>query len=540
MDQNSFLSDPPLAGFGEQKVGSQPRKVLVAICMIMVAGLVLRLIAISGRGIWYDDAFSIFLARRSLPEIIVGTAADTMPPLYYFLLHFWMMAGESIVWLRFLNVILSLTVIWLVYVLAWKMFGPRIGLWAALLTAVSPMQIYHAQEIRMYALLELTQLGYILFFFSIITYQENRSKTGWFLLGNWIGMVVCGAGAMYTHNLAIFVLVVPNLILLVGRRWRLFTKLLAAQAAIIVLAIPWLIMVPGQIDKIQRAFWTPQPGLVEVLQAIVVFTAALPLPGVWQALAILLSVEAFVLTVLVVGRRLFRRYPPNGQGNGTTGRNWRLEAIVMLALVPPILMFAASYLMRPVFVPRGFLLSSLAYYILIAWMVGGVENKAAGRLVIGAVLAAAFISLPFQSTYDLFPRSPFGEAASWLNANMEPGSRVIHDNKLSYFPTHFYSPDLEQVFLGDERGSHNDTFAPASQAAMGVFPEDDMRTASHDVEQVYFVVFEKTIQEYQAAGLPGHPNLEWLDSCYGLVEQVSFEDLTVYHYGWLGTCQVED
>jgi hypothetical protein len=41
-----------------------------ALAGILAVGLILRVIVIGTRGIWYDDAFSILLAERSLPEIM--------------------------------------------------------------------------------------------------------------------------------------------------------------------------------------------------------------------------------------------------------------------------------------------------------------------------------------------------------------------------------------------------------------------------------------------------------------------------------------
>ena len=63
---------------------------------LFLLALALRLIGIASREIQYDDAFSIFLARQNLPNIIRGTAADTMPPLYYFLLHYWQLISGSL------------------------------------------------------------------------------------------------------------------------------------------------------------------------------------------------------------------------------------------------------------------------------------------------------------------------------------------------------------------------------------------------------------------------------------------------------------
>ncbi len=57
-----------------------------------------------------------------------------------------------------------------------------------------------------------------------------------------------------------------------------------------------------QIEKIQGAFWTPRPGLVEVLQALVLFTASLPLPGVWFVIALVLSLYILVIVSLELVR----------------------------------------------------------------------------------------------------------------------------------------------------------------------------------------------------------------------------------------------
>ena len=75
---------------------------------ILLMGLGLRCINLQSRGIIYDDAFSFFLSIQNLPAIIQGTAADTMPPLYYFLLHFWMALSQSLWWLRLLSVLINL------------------------------------------------------------------------------------------------------------------------------------------------------------------------------------------------------------------------------------------------------------------------------------------------------------------------------------------------------------------------------------------------------------------------------------------------
>ena len=484
------------------------RKLLLAILFL---GFGLRCLFLQSRSIQYDDAFSILISERSLSEIVAGTAADTMPPLYYFLLHFWMMINRELWWLRMLSVLLNLGSIFLLFNLTAALWDTPSSLWAALIAAISPLQIYHAQDLRMYALLAFCQILYLWSFGQIWKRYSAGTKPGWYHLAGLIAGVTL---AMYSHNLGGFLLVAPNLFLLIKRQWRLLGYLCLLQAGIIILALPWLGMVPGQVAKIQGAFWTPRPGVVEILQALVLFTATLPLPGIWFPVAMVLSLQILVMVTIEL-----TRHKPYNDG---------VLLFVVAALSPPFLLFVVSYLMRPVFVPRGFLISALIYAGLIGRVIALGWEKKVGMVVFATMFIASIISLPFQMTFREFPRSPFREAVAALKVVVRPGDRLIHDNKLSAFPFLVYAPQIEQRFLADEPGSHNDTLAIASQEAMGLFPVSDIEHASEGAGRVYFVVFSKTIAEYQEAGFLGHPNLLWLQNRYQSCEHKVFNDLEVY------------
>ncbi len=479
--------------------------------VLILAG-VLRIIALESRGIWYDDAFSIFLSRQPLNLIVSGTAADTMPPLYYFLLHAWMALGQDVAYLRLLNVLLSLGIVGLAYALMRRLFGEKEAILTALFVAVSPMQIYHAQELRMYALMTLAILGYVWFFVSIYR-DEGREERAW---GNWAGLVICGALAMYSQNLSAFSLIVPDVYLLLRRKWRLLGRLAAAQLGIGLIFLPWLVTLPGQIAKIQNAFWTPRPGIVEIIQAVLTFHTNLPLPNGLMYAAVLVSLWVVFVTAW--------EYWKN--------RWWDTSTQILAALVvlPPALMFAVSYLMRPVFVPRAFLISGIAYLGLFARVAAHARVKAAGYFSAGMVVVLALASLPSQYTFQEFPRSDYRGAMAFLRENLQPGDAVVHDNKLSYFPSHYYAPDLPQVFLPDEPGSFNDTLAVGSEAAMGLYPAQDLAAAVGGAARVYFVVFTKAIDEYKESGEPDHPSLIWLEGRFSLSRHVAFGDLEVYEF----------
>jgi len=468
----------------------------------------LRMYGAASRDIWYDDAFSILLSRQPFAAIVSGTAADTMPPLYYFLLHFWQLIGQDLLTLRLLGVLLSVGTVIVIFDLGRRLGGITVGLCSALVVAIMPFQIYHAQELRMYALLELTQIMYVWFFVRLlknITPSRN--------VGLWSGLVLAGTLAMYSHNLAIFGLIIPNLYLLLKKQWRMLGQLVLAQILIASLATPWLLVIPGQINKIETAFWTPRPGLLEIFQGLMQFNSFLPMTGPILIISALFSVQAMV----IVGIESWKAR--------------KIEGVCFLKLVwigLPAILFGISYFMRPIFVPRGFILSMVAFAILASWMIAININKPIGPFLAAIVFIPAIVSLPSYYSYSGFPRSPFEQAADYLASSSVSGDVILHDNKLSYFPSIYYKPELNQVFLADEPGSHNDTLAYASQKAMNIYPVSQLDEAIGNRSRIWFVLFSKAIQEYLDAGLPDHPVLARLKAMYPNDKSISFGDLEIH------------
>ncbi|HEX2907483.1 MAG TPA: glycosyltransferase family 39 protein, partial [Phototrophicaceae bacterium] len=198
--------------------------------------LVLRLINLGGRALWYDEAFAVLFSEKGLNAMLYGTltpvvggAADIHPLLYYSTLNVWMaIFGQSAVAVRLWSVVLGVATIGSLYLLGRDLFGPRIGLAAAFITAIMPFQVQYSQETRMYALLGLllvaatwcvvrgSRLGQL--------YQSSPDETEkgfsvwWQQWGWWLAFGVLVALAMYTQQLAAFYLVALGLVPILARR----------------------------------------------------------------------------------------------------------------------------------------------------------------------------------------------------------------------------------------------------------------------------------------------------------------------------------
>ena len=505
---------------------------------ILLLGLVLRLINLGGRPMWYDEAFAVLYAEKPFETMLYGTvtpvegaAADVHPLFFYTLLHAWMGAlGQSPLAVRSLSVAAGTATVAMAYLVARRLFDERIGLMAALIVAIAPFHVYYSQEARMYALLGLAAMTMVYFFIRAWT------GGGW---GNWLAFGVCAALTLYAHNLGFMVLVGLDIWVLWawlrpgGVPWRHARPLVLSHLLAIGLFAPWLAVVPSQFGKIEQAYWVQQPGLVELIQTALIFhfgydNQALPRWLLPPALFFSLLIPAIIALELIRQRRLQRR----GDAAGLIPTAFPASYSLLLALIlaPILLTFLVSQI-RPVYVVRALLPSALMYYALVAGVlvVGPAPRPVKWGILVpsGLIVAASLLN---HYSYAQFPLPPFGEVAAYLRYEAQPGDVVVHSNKLTFFPTHYYDRALPQVFLADEPGSPSDTLAYPTQQALGLFATPDIATAARGHDRVWFVIFRRAIDEYRAAGQADHPQRAWLENHYTLVSATSFGGLEVYEY----------
>ncbi len=490
---------------------------------ILLLATALRLVNLGGRAIWYDEAFSILFARRSWGEMIAGTlgptaaAAEEHPLLYYFTLHGWMrLIGDSPTAVRLLSVVCGVATVALIYFLGQRLFDQRVGITAALFAALAPFPLYYAQEARMYALLSLATTAAVYFF--VRAWQEN----GW---RDWAGYTLSAAAALYSHNLAaLFLFSLAGWILW---RWRQQRRavhwrgVVGAHLALLLLYAPWLLALPRQLQTIAANYWVQRPGLLELVQTLFVFHFAADnqgLPPWLLPFAILFSL--LVLALLALELAKMRRQPTGETFAGAT------SLLIWLAFAPILLAFLISQA-RPIYVLRTLLPSALIYLLLMARLLpwGGAPRLIKGG-VLGGALLVAVASLLYHYQYALFPRPPFPQAVAYLQQQVTPGDLIIHSNKLTFLPSHYYAPNLPQTFIADPPGSPSDTLDPATQAALGVQESGDLPTAADGRPRIWLVIFQET----EADGASPHPHLTWLQSHYTLAQTQAFNDLLIYEF----------
>ena len=497
---------------------SSARKRSFLLILTLLLGFSLRLVRLDAREMWYDEAFAVLYAEKDLGSIVQGTvtpvegaAADIHPLLYYFFLHAWLELGQNPFVARFPSVVFGVLSICLVYLLGRELLGAQVGLLASVMTAVSPFHIWYSEEARMYSLLCLISLLSIYFF--VKACQEGK----W---SHWMAFTFSSSLSLYVHNLAFLIPFSLIVFALATRRWNIFPRLLAAFVVIALLFLPWLVLVPGQFAKVQQAYWVAKPGLSELVRTLLVFTFNLPVPNWLLPLVLFYSMLLLTLTLYLAFRPSIRQ--------AANGSRWAMGLILSVFLVPVLTMFVISQI-KSVYIERAVIVCALAYYMAMAH---SFLKSRPPRLVLLSLLPVPLllaVALGYQYTYSFFPRSPFRDANAYLREHRQPGDVIVHGNKLSFFPSHYYDRSLPQAYVGDAPGSPTDTLALPTQEVLGLIAQPHIGDATGDAQRVWFVVFQRALDEAAELGLENESKT-WLDSQYSLTNVEAFNDLLVYLY----------
>jgi hypothetical protein len=172
--------------------------VVVVGSLAVVIGIGLRFYAPTA--LWLDEALSVNIARLPVSQIPRALAHDGAPPLYYLMLHVWMlMFGQSNVAVRAMSGIISVASLPLFW-FAGRRLGGRTVAWITFFLALSsPFAINYATTARMYSLMILWSL---LGFLALTRALEEPSPGRLVVLG------AVTVAMLYTHYWGLYLVLV--------------------------------------------------------------------------------------------------------------------------------------------------------------------------------------------------------------------------------------------------------------------------------------------------------------------------------------------
>jgi len=224
------------------------------LAVLMAVSAFIRTRYISGQ-FWMDEAITTGIASHSLSAIPGLLRHDGSPPLFYFLLHFWMQAfGGSESATHTLPLLFGLASIPAGMWAGWSLFGRRAGMYAAVLFAFSAWLTEYAQETRMYELMGLLGIVATAAFLHAFVFRRR---------GYLIVLAITLALMLYTHAWGMFfatgaVVALIPIWLASDERRAIMRDALLTFAGAGILFLPWL---PNFIYQARHtgAPWAPPP-----------------------------------------------------------------------------------------------------------------------------------------------------------------------------------------------------------------------------------------------------------------------------------------
>jgi 4-amino-4-deoxy-L-arabinose transferase-like glycosyltransferase len=403
----------------------------------ILLGFGLRVFRLGEQSLWYDEGLSIFQASHD-PAAIVSLAANgAHPPLYNWLLHFWMaLAGAGEFSTRYLSLFYGVLALALLFAVGKVLLGKRGAVLALVVGTLSPFLLYYAQETRTYSLTLALSLLSTWFYLQGL---RRPDRLTWKL-----GYVAAATAAIYSHYYAWLIVGFQNAFFVLwawalakGKTspWAALAHWATTQIALLILYLPWSGIL---LDKYQN-YITPTRGVplpTIFYQTLVSFSlgysggqaGATPgqadlFPDHWIVLA--LSGGLLLLAALGV---LGRPARPGSAWQPTGAQGFLLHRVFLplYVLLPIIEIFLLSVGKRD-FAPRYLFFAAPAYYLLIGqglalWR-GHLRVLAAPALLL--VLGTSSLSLGnyyFDSTYW---RDDLRGTAQFVNQRLREGDAIV-------------------------------------------------------------------------------------------------------------------
>jgi mannosyltransferase len=451
----------------------------------LALGFGARVFRLDGQSLWGDEAISVSRATQSLLDITRAAPHEgTLPPLYYYLLHFWEpLAGTSEFSVRYLSLLFGVLTIAVLASAVRAGAGPRTALVAAFLASISPFWVYYSQETRMYAMATCLALASTWFFLEMLT---GSRRPGSRLV--WAGYVLTGTLAVFTHYFAGFVLLAQNCVFglrlvtaavaaaraspgdhdAIGRALRPVIAWSGAQVSILLLLAPWV-------------FYARQSLVVT---ASAVDRAGIPLPGIARHLlttfSLGTSVEESAGLLVALGFLVIALF-------GAIRRPRQAAVWVALLVVPILVTYYVSFTPHQGWA-RYFMVASPAWLVLVALGVesilpkqspeaspqpgnaAGVVRALAFWLVLAGVALACTLSLRAYYTEPRFARYDWRGAIGRMESTSLPPVAVVVNG-----PS--WLPDFDYYFRGSL--TRYDLPRPGLQEWAQVEPELRQAASTH-------------------------------------------------------------
>ncbi|HZW81460.1 MAG TPA: glycosyltransferase family 39 protein [Candidatus Deferrimicrobiaceae bacterium] len=392
---------------------------LVSIATLTVLGAaaaVLRFSFLTRKTFWFDECFSVEVARLGWTDFWrLMWRREANMSLYYLFLRGWLHLGSSPYFIRSLSVIISLATLPAIFWLASQLFNRRAGLLAVALMSFNAFHIRYAQEARSYSLFVLLAILSSGFFVAALREPSRRNR---------VGYVLASVLAVYAHLYALLLLAAQWLSVR-GEKERMSSRPLRRTWIWIGFASLPLIVFAAKTGA-GPIRWIQRPGFHDLLHFVEQMAGNDGLP-------LLFLYAAACLAAILPYKGTTRWFRTEAKSDG-----WSVRFLLIWLLFPVVLTLLLS-LARPLFLGRYFLFCLPALVILAA---AGLA-KLRPVWVLGVGLGVMLL-LSLQGTFSYYDhdfdleRDGSEAAASYILDHAQPGDAILFHIAEARVPYEFF------------------------------------------------------------------------------------------------------
>ena len=524
----------PLPSRGD--LGARRRRMLFAAVLVLGAGL--RLYNLGEPSLWYDEA-ALFETSHcfDLRCTFMDVTQNMDPPLMLAAARFWEYPARAAgleptsmlydYYLRLFPCLLGILSIWLVARVCRTWTGDAtLAVLAAFFYAISPFQVYYAQEFRSYAVTVPLALAALLALHGALTTGRLRS---------WVALVALEALLVYNHFFSLSLIFSMNVFFLIYfaietrlRDRALILKWTASQAAVVVLVLPALYMMrraDQMFINLKYPFYPPPEWKTGLITFKNFFAGYSPNVLAYQALFVVAA------ALVLIGAVAFARR-----------RQWRPLFLFGVLLCLPIVASIIVWSNRdfPMYAHRLYVVSGVMAAIFAANGLRSLPSVKTAIATAAAVMVLTSICLADHYAQRLHPftmhrlavwdKVQNREAAAYIKKHRKPGDGIGHVTHFTQLPFAHYIDGMRQFSVAVTRFDIDEFVASQGNEPLlrniGLLPSL-MVDEEKNLKRLWFVESYGVTFNFPQRG---DPIRAWLDERYTVLERTRFDGIVLTLY----------
>lgn len=379
---------------------------------VIVIGIIFVSLGAFHSNLWFDESYSVGLARHTFGEIWSIGGHDVHPILYYWMLRIvYLMTGGTIMAYRIFSVIPIAIMIILGYTHIRKDFGEKTGFIFSFLSAFLPEMAQYAIEIRMYswAILAVT----ILALYAYRLTKEDNTK-------NWIIFGLSSLASIYLHYYGLMAAGLINVFLLiyliVKRRKKGIIFIISFGILQGLAYLPWLVNFATQLSNVSSGYWIgfsfPKTPMELLSSQLAGYVKTSDYTGLLVPTVLALELYAYMI---------YKTYKYAKAKEDLNSFKWSVIvyfAVILAAIIITALMKTSILYYRYLFVITGL------YIFAVSFILGKEENKIeiVAILSVIAILGIYNNIVMMKDNYDYSNQEPI----KYLNENVKEGDTIVY------------------------------------------------------------------------------------------------------------------